>query len=46
MEANMEGILGLIFIDFLSILRTKWGWKIDQNRKKSMPKRSLKMIVF
>ena len=34
MEANMEGILGSIFIDFWLILTAKLGWKIDQKSKK------------
>ena len=48
MEANMEGILGSIFIDFWSILRAKLGWKINQKskKKKKMPKRNEQLMFF
>ena len=46
MEANMEGILGSIFIDFWSILRAKLGWKIDQKSKKIDAETVWKIDVF
>ena len=46
MEANMEGILGSIFIDFLSILRAKLGRKIDQKSPKINAKTKSKNDVF
>ena len=46
MEANMEGILGSIFIDFLSILRTKLGRKIDPRGTKIDVKMEVKFNRF
>ena len=46
MEANMEGILGSIFIDFFWILRAKLGRKIDPRGTKIDVKMEVKFNRF